>query len=134
MNRFQSLLMRGLVAAVAAGIFYSAAAEAAAERIKDLATIAGVRENQLVGYGLVVGLQGTGDSLNNSPFTKQSLQAMLERLGIVSEFRGGLRVTTPEVRDVVRMVLTGQVQRELVGLINADLPYAVGLSGEDGPF
>ena len=60
------------------------------------------------------------------------INAMLERLGIASEFRGGLRVTTPEVRDVVRMVLTGQVQRELVGLINEDLPYAVGLSGEDG--
>ncbi len=60
------------------------------------------------------------------------ISAMLGRLGIESEFRGGLRVTTPEVRDVVRMVLTGQVQRELVGLINADHPYAVGLSGEDG--
>ncbi|MDO5496069.1 MAG: acetylglutamate kinase, partial [bacterium] len=60
------------------------------------------------------------------------INAMLKRLGISSEFRGGLRVTTPEVRDVVRMVLTGQVQRELVGLINAEKPYAIGLSGEDG--
>jgi flagellar P-ring protein precursor FlgI len=51
-------------------------------RIKDIVDIEGVRENQLVGYGLVVGLNGTGDSLNNSPFTKQSLQAMLERLGV----------------------------------------------------
>lgn len=57
---------------------------------------------------------------------------MLRRLGIDSEFRGGLRVTTPEVRDVVQMVLTGTVQRELVGLLNADRPYAVGLSGGDG--
>mgnify|MGYP001507950706 FL=1 len=57
---------------------------------------------------------------------------MLDRLGIESEFRGGLRVTTPEAMDVVRMVLTGQVSRELVGLINAHGPYAVGLSGEDG--
>jgi flagellar P-ring protein precursor FlgI len=55
---------------------------AAASRIKDLAAIEGVRENQLVGYGLVVGLNGTGDSLNNTPFTKQSLTAMLERLGV----------------------------------------------------
>ncbi len=51
-------------------------------RIKDLASIEGVRENQLVGYGLVVGLNGTGDTLNNSPFTKQSLTSMLERLGV----------------------------------------------------
>jgi flagellar P-ring protein FlgI len=51
-------------------------------RIKDLVNIEGVRENQLIGYGLVVGLNRTGDFLNNIPFTKQSLQAMLERLGV----------------------------------------------------
>lgn len=55
---------------------------AATARIKDIVDIEGVRDNQLVGYGLVVGLNGTGDSLNNSPFTRQSLQAMLERLGV----------------------------------------------------
>jgi len=60
------------------------------------------------------------------------INAMLERLGIESQFRGGLRVTTPEAMDVVRMVLTGQVSRELVGLLNAHGPVAVGLSGEDG--
>ena len=54
----------------------------AASRIKDLANIEGVRQNQLIGYGLVVGLNGTGDTLNNIPFTRQSLQAMLERLGV----------------------------------------------------
>lgn len=59
------------------------------------------------------------------------ISRMLDRLGIDSEFRGGLRVTTPEVMDVVRMVLVGQVGRELVGLINAHGPFAVGLSGED---
>jgi acetylglutamate kinase len=59
------------------------------------------------------------------------ISAMLGRLGIDSEFRGGLRVTTPEAMDVVRMVLVGQVGRELVGLINAHGPFAVGLSGED---
>jgi flagellar P-ring protein precursor FlgI len=53
-----------------------------ASRIKDLTDVEGVRQNQLIGYGLVVGLNGTGDSLNNIPFTRQSLQAMLERLGI----------------------------------------------------
>jgi len=59
------------------------------------------------------------------------ISQMLDRLGIKSEFRGGLRVTTPEAMDVVRMVLVGQVQRELVGLINEHGPLAVGLSGED---
>jgi acetylglutamate kinase len=59
------------------------------------------------------------------------INAMLGRLGIGSEFKGGLRVTTPEAMDVVRMVLTGQVGRELVGLINQHGPFAVGLSGED---
>src|SRR3954468_8373673 len=57
---------------------------------------------------------------------------MLTRLGIASEFRGGLRVTTSETIDVVRMVLTGQVGPEVVGLINQHGPLAVGLSGEDG--
>lgn len=60
------------------------------------------------------------------------INAMLKRLDIKSEFKGGLRVTTPEAMDVVRMVLTGQVGRELVGLINEHGAYAVGLSGEDG--
>ena len=59
------------------------------------------------------------------------ISSMLARLGIASEFRGGLRVTTPEAMDVVRMVLVGQVGRELVGLINEHGPFAVGLSGED---
>lgn len=59
------------------------------------------------------------------------INAMLDRLGVESEFRGGLRVTTPEVMDIVRMVLTGQVQRDIVGLINSHGPFAVGMSGED---
>ncbi len=59
------------------------------------------------------------------------ISQMLARLGIASEFRGGLRVTTEEAMDVVRMVLVGQVQRELVGLLNQHGPLAVGLSGED---
>ena len=66
-------LMAILAGTVAAG---------AGSRIKDLVNIEGVRENQLIGYGLVVGLNRTGDFLNNIPFTKQSLQAMLERLGV----------------------------------------------------
>lgn len=59
------------------------------------------------------------------------INAMLKRLGLEGEFRGGFRVTPPEVMDVVRMVLFGQVGRELVGLINSHGPYAVGTSGED---
>jgi acetylglutamate kinase len=59
------------------------------------------------------------------------IAAMLDRVGLVTEFKAGLRVTTPEVMEVVRMVLTGQVGRELVGLLNQHGPLAVGLSGED---
>lgn len=59
------------------------------------------------------------------------INAMLKRLDISSEFRGGLRVTSQEAMDVVRMVLVGQVGRELVNLINAHGPFAVGMSGED---
>ena len=73
--------MRAALVAVLMGLFVPVQA-GATSRIKDLANIEGVRQNQLVGYGLVVGLNGTGDTLNNIPFTKQSLQAMLERLGV----------------------------------------------------
>src|SRR5690625_4988868 len=66
-------------------------------------------------------VHGGGPQINN----------MLTRLNIDSEFRGGLRVTTPETMDVVRMVLTGQVQRTLVGALNLREPMAVGISGED---
>ncbi|WP_041451658.1 MULTISPECIES: acetylglutamate kinase [Hoyosella] len=59
------------------------------------------------------------------------ITAMLERLGMEGQFRGGFRVTTPDVMEIVRMVLFGQVGRELVGLINSYGPYAVGISGED---
>lgn len=60
------------------------------------------------------------------------ISSMLSRLDIESEFRGGLRVTTPESMEIVRMVLVGQVGRELVNLINEHGPFAVGMSGEDG--
>jgi flagellar P-ring protein precursor FlgI len=72
--------IRFLLAAVLATLIAGQAN--AASRLKDLTDVEGVRENQLIGYGLVVGLNNTGDSLNNSPFTRQSLQAMLERLGV----------------------------------------------------
>ena len=79
---FRHLRRAGLAIACAAALCCTAVSALASSRIKDLASVEGVRQNQLVGYGLVVGLNGTGDSLNNSPFTKQSLQAMLERLGV----------------------------------------------------
>ncbi|HVZ54361.1 MAG TPA: flagellar basal body P-ring protein FlgI [Pseudolabrys sp.] len=73
--------LRAAFVAALLGLFVPGSA-GAASRIKDLANIEGVRQNQLIGYGLVVGLNGTGDTLNNIPFTKQSLTAMLERLGV----------------------------------------------------
>src|ERR1700691_2843934 len=92
-TQMASILPSGLLGSKMRGTFRTALAAlvafictaspaAATSRIKDLASIEGVRQNQLIGYGLVVGLNGTGDTLNNAPFTKQSLQAMLERLGV----------------------------------------------------
>jgi len=79
----RAIVLFARAAVVAVTLFGpTAGVNAASSRIKDLASIEGVRENQLVGYGIVVGLNGTGDSLNNAPFTKQSLQAMLERMGV----------------------------------------------------
>jgi len=76
---------------------------AATSRIKDLVNIEGIRENQLVGYGLVVGLKGTGDSLGSSPFTKQSLVAMLERLGV------NTRDTNLKTDNVAAVMVTGNL-------------------------
>ena len=72
-------------------------------RIKDITNLQGLRENQLVGYGLVVGLNGTGDSLRNSVFTEQSLQSMLDRMG-VSVRTGALRT-----RNVAAVIVTADV-------------------------
>lgn len=83
-SRFcRSLAALGLSALIALpGAFAPYASAEALSRIKDLVDVEGVRENLLVGYGLVVGLNGTGDSLRNAPFTLQSIQSMLERLGV----------------------------------------------------
>ncbi len=75
LHRFGGLLMAALLVLPAMPV--------QAERIKDLAVIQGVRDNQLLGYGLVVGLDGSGDKVNSSPFTRQSLRSMLTQLGIV---------------------------------------------------
>ena len=83
MHALASCLRRLALAAASCAVLIACGAPAVAlSRIKDLAQIEGVRQNQLVGYGLVVNLGGTGDTLNNAPFTRQSLQAMLERLGV----------------------------------------------------
>ena len=73
-------------------------------RIKDIATFEGVRENQLVGYGLVVGLNGTGDSLRNSPFTEKSIEAMLERLGVGNLSDDNIKTTNTAAVMVTAML------------------------------
>ncbi|MFT0893101.1 flagellar basal body P-ring protein FlgI [Pseudochelatococcus sp. G4_1912] len=72
-------------------------------RIKDIVTLQGVRDNQLIGYGLVIGLQGTGDSLRNSPFTEQALQSMLERMGI------NVRNSTLRTRNTAAVMVTADI-------------------------
>jgi flagellar P-ring protein precursor FlgI len=98
-------MTRSLGSALLAGLLLIAAVvpAAATSRIKDLANIEGVRQNQLIGYGLVVGLNGTGDTLNNAPFTKQSLQAMLERLGV------NIRGATLRTGNVAAVMVTGNL-------------------------
>jgi flagellar P-ring protein precursor FlgI len=76
---------------------------AAATRIKDIVTVQGVRANQLVGYGLVVGLNGTGDSPRNSPFTEQSLQSMLDRMGI------NVRNSKARTRNIAAVIVTAEL-------------------------
>jgi len=91
------------MAAVLLALGLSMASASATSRIKDLANIEGVRQNQLIGYGLVVGLNGTGDTLNNIPFTKQSLQAMLERMGV------NIRGATIRTGNVAAVMVTGNL-------------------------
>ena len=96
-------LVLGLIACLIA------AQAAAAVRIKDVSALQGVRDNQLIGYGLVVGIQGAGDTLRNSPFTEQAMQSMLDRMGI------NVRNTTLGSRNVAAVIVT------------ADLPPAAGV-------
>lgn len=92
-------MRRVLTIAAAIGLAaFAATAAHAYSRIKDIADVEGVRENMLVGYGLVVGLNGTGDSLRNAPGTQQSLQAMLERLGINTR---GANISSGNVAAVI---------------------------------
>jgi flagellar P-ring protein precursor FlgI len=74
------LVQKFVIAALAT--LLAAQPAVALSRVKDLVSVEGIRENMLVGYGLVVGLNGSGDSLKNAPFTQQSIQTMLERMGV----------------------------------------------------
>jgi flagellar P-ring protein FlgI len=86
----------------------------AAVRIKDIADIRGLRENQIVGYGLVIGLNGTGDTLRNAPFTEQSLQSMLDNMGINvrnenQNQSGTARPTTLRTRNIAAVMVTADL-------------------------
>ncbi len=94
MKTFMNWLSAGLI-----GLLLSLDANAAV-RIKDITSLQGVRENQLVGYGLVIGLLGTGDTLRNTPFTEQSLQSMLDSMGV------NVRDSRLRTRNVAAVVVT----------------------------
>jgi flagellar P-ring protein precursor FlgI len=99
--RFKNLTLYAATLLLAFALLCGTAS--AGSRIKDLADIEGIRDNQLIGYGLVVGLNGTGDGLNNSPFTRQSLQAMLERLGV------NIRGAQLRTGNVAAVMVTGNL-------------------------
>jgi len=100
---FRFLCRRAVLALLTALLAFgipAAPALAASARIKDIVDVEGVRDNMLIGYGLVVGLNGTGDSLNNSPFTEQSLTGMLERMGV------NTRGTNLRTKNVAAVMVT----------------------------
>ena len=95
-------LLASVLIAVAASTSVLAGSSAGV-RIKDITSVQGVRANQLVGYGLVVGLNGTGDSLRNSPFTEQSLQSMLDQMGV------NIRNVNPRTRNIAAVLVTADL-------------------------
>ena len=94
-------MIRTLLAALLVAVGMGAAE--AQTRIKDITTVKGVRSNQLIGYGLVIGLNGTGDSLRNAPFTQQSIQSMLDRMGI------NVRNAGARTRNVAAVIVTAEL-------------------------
>jgi flagellar P-ring protein precursor FlgI len=102
MRVFRALLAHSLAVALVIGPALDAAR--AEVRIKDIAAFEGIRENQLVGYGLVVGLNGTGDTLRNSPFTQKSIEGMLERLGV-----GNLSEDTMRTQNTAAVMVTAML-------------------------
>ena len=103
-TRAPRCLHRTLRAIAALAIAAAVCAPAMAERVRELATIQGVRPNQLIGYGLVVGLDGSGDQTTQAPFTVQSLQSMLSQLGI--QLPPGI---TPQLRNAAAVIVTAQL-------------------------
>jgi flagellar P-ring protein precursor FlgI len=98
-----TLPARLLCFALAAALALAPVPSFAFSRVKDLVEVEGIRDNMLVGYGLVVGLNGTGDSLKNAPFTQQSLQTMLERLGV------NTRGTAMQTKNVAAVMVTANL-------------------------
>ncbi|MET4684687.1 flagellar basal body P-ring protein FlgI [Brevundimonas faecalis] len=98
-------LLTALLASATAALILTASPHAALaqSRIKDIVSIEGVRSNQLVGYGLVVGLNGTGDSVRNSPFTRQSLEGMMERQGV------NIRGANLNTKNVAAVMVTAEL-------------------------
>jgi flagellar P-ring protein FlgI len=90
-------------------LLFSCTVADAAVRIKDIANLKGVRDNQIIGYGLVIGLKGTGDTLRNAPFTEQSLQSMLDNMGI------NIRGTSLRTRNVAAVVVTADLPPYVAG-------------------
>ena len=95
-------MRRLLFLAFIAGLVCAGAADAAT-RIKDITSVQGVRDNQLIGYGLVIGLAGTGDTMRNAPFTEQSMKAMLDHMGVNVQ-AGSLRI-----RNVAGVTVTANL-------------------------
>jgi len=95
--------MTRLVLTLLAMILAATAAAQASSRIKDVAMLQNARDNQLIGYGLVIGLQGTGDNPRNAPFTEQSMHAMLENLGIATQG------TQARSRNVAAVIVTANL-------------------------
>lgn len=95
--------LAALILALALGVGTPVTGTWAATRIKDMVSVSGVRPNQIVGYGLIIGLNGTGDSLRNSPFTEQALQSMLDRMGI------NARTTKPRTKNVAAVIVTAEL-------------------------
>lgn len=98
------MILRSIrVVLAACAVAFAASPTEAQTRIKDVVSVQGVRPNQLYGYGLVVGLNGTGDSLRSAPFTNQSIQSMLDRLGV--NIRGG----NARTRNIAAVMLTAEL-------------------------
>ena len=96
-----------VITALLLGMILQCGSAAAEVRIKDIADVEGVRENQLIGYGMVVGLNGTGDKLNNNVFTRESLVGMLERLGVNTRDQ----VTALSTKNLAAVMVTAECPR-----------------------